>query len=180
MIGEVPEGLLSQAQKEALNAGVSLVIDMFLDDLIALRSGGEFEDTSMSDQLPARFAHKYDPGFPRKFLVAAVTAAWKLAQPGSWPLGCVAEELALQAIVDHAEAVLQLEGSSEDLTDFLDLATKDSDYLLLFDPAWDGIEDSQQGRDARVVNLKFEEWFEPFYDAMPVHPYVASDPSSRS
>lgn len=56
MIGDVPEGFLSDAQREALDTGVSLVIDMFLDDLIALRSGGEFEDTSMSIHVPARFA----------------------------------------------------------------------------------------------------------------------------
>ncbi|MGH8923843.1 MAG: hypothetical protein ACRDWA_04250 [Acidimicrobiia bacterium] len=180
VIGNVPEGLLTAKQEKALDAGVSLVIDMFLDDLFLLASNGEFEDTNMSGHLPARFAHLYTRGFARKFFVSAVTVSWKLAQPGSWPLGCVAEELALQAIVDHAEEWLSAGESTEDLADFLDLATKDGDYQLLFDMAWDGIEDSREGRDHRVWNLRFEDWFEPFYDEVPVHPYVASDTSSHS
>ncbi|NIA26110.1 MAG: hypothetical protein GWP04_11160 [Gammaproteobacteria bacterium] len=49
---------------------------------------------------------------------------------------------------------------------------------MLYDMAWDGIEDSEFGRELRVMNLVFDEWFAPFYENVQVHPYVESDSSS--
>ena len=39
---------------------------------------------------------------------------------------------------------------------------------------WDGVEDSELGRRLGVANLRFDEWFHPFRDQIPVHPYSSA------
>jgi hypothetical protein len=180
MIGDVPEGLLSSEQEDALRSAAVTLLDEFFSDVGHLEAGGDFADTEMAGYLPARFLPKYDHLFAKEFLVCVATVASKLAGPGHSMLACVGEELALHAIVDMAAAVLDLRGEEADLGDFLELANEDRDYELLFDMAWDGIEDSDTGRDMRVANLAFDDWFKPFREGHPVHPYVEPDSSSFS
>jgi hypothetical protein len=180
VIGDVPEGLLSATQMEALRRSATALLDRFFSDIGHLEAGGGFPDTDMMEYLPARFAPTYDHLFAKEFLVCLATVVSKLVQPGNWPLACVGEELALNALIENAEEILKEKGESGGLGDFRELATKDNDYLMLFDRAWDGIEDSDLGRQVRVMNLAFDEWFERFYEGIPVHPYVEPDSSSLS
>jgi hypothetical protein len=83
-------------------------------------------------------------------------------------------------LIEEAESILEVRDEEADFGDFRELAFKDEDYLMLFDMAWDGIEDSDLGRQVRVMNLAFDEWFEPFYEGIPVHPYVEPGSSSPS
>jgi hypothetical protein len=180
VIGDVPEGLLSPKQDGALRAAVTILLDRFFADVGHLKAGGDFADTDMAEYLPPRFAAKYNHVFAKEFLVCLATVATKLIQPGNWPLACVGEELALSAMIQDAETILEERGGEADLGDFRELATKDNDYLMLFDMAWDGIEDADLGRQVRVMNLALNEWFEPFYEGIPVHPYVEPEPPSFS
>ncbi len=145
-------------------------------DVGHLEAGGGFDTTDMAAYLPARFAARYDYLFAKEFVVCLATVACKLVQPGNWPLACVAEELALHVVVEEAEAILEAGGEEADFDDVRELAFKDEDYLMLYDMAWDGIGDSEFGRELRVMNLAFDEWFEPFHESVPVHPFVESEP----
>ena len=176
MIGDMPDGLLSSEQKNALRSAAFVLLDRLFADVGHLEAGGDFGDTDMVDYLPARFLPKYDHLFAKEFLVCVATVAWKLASPGHSMLACVGEELALHALVTEAEEILEARGAGVDLADLLELATEDADYELLFDMAWDGIEDSDTGRDMRVANLAFDDWFKPFRETDPIHPYLAPGP----
>jgi hypothetical protein len=54
--------------------------------------------------------------------MATATVAWKLAQPQWHPLACIAEELALNAFVKKAEALLADGGVKADFAVFEDSA----------------------------------------------------------
>jgi len=180
LIGDVAAGLLSQHQERALKAAATTLLDRFFADVGHLEAGGDFESTDLIECLPPRFASKYDHLFAKEFVVCLAAVGSKLVQPGNWPLACVAEELALHALIEEAESILEVGDEEADFGDFRELAFKDDDYLMLFDMAWDGIEDSDLGRQVRVMNLAFDEWFEAFYERIPVHPYVEPGSSSPS
>jgi hypothetical protein len=59
------------------------------------------------------------------------------------------------------------------------LAFEDWDFEMLFDPAYDGVEDSVDPRN-EVVNLHFDEWFKPFNDDRVIHLYLDESQSDKS
>jgi hypothetical protein len=54
-------------------------------------------------------------------------------------------------------------------------AFQDADFEVLFDARLDGLEDDDWVADLALANLRFEEWFRPFRDGVPIHPYVAEE-----
>lgn len=176
MIGDVPDGMLSSDQEDALRRATVTLLDRFFADIGYLESGGEFSATDMVAYLPARFVSKYDHLFAKEFLVCVAAVAGKVVSPRHSTLACVGEELALHALVTEADEILEARGAGVDLGDFLNLATEDADYELLFSMAWDGIEDSDTAREEGMANLAFDDWFRPFRETDPVHPYVEPGP----
>jgi hypothetical protein len=74
----------------------------------------DFVDTTMADWLPPQYLHRYaKEGIVRRWLVTLITVAGKLRAPGWQPVSCVAEELALHAIVRTAEGVYEEEHGEE-------------------------------------------------------------------
>jgi hypothetical protein len=71
------------------------------------------------------------------------TVPWKLQSPDPQELACVAEELALNAIVGQAQALLETCGKAVDLGDVYEWAFQDTDFAFLFDVRFDGIEESE-------------------------------------
>ena len=98
--------------------------------------------------------------------LATIIRSWiwtiLLVRPGNWRLANVGEELALHALIDQAEAVLEAAGEDPDLGDFREAAIEDLDCLLLFDLRFDGFEDSPVADRLGMTNLRFEDWFKPF------------------
>jgi hypothetical protein len=77
----------------------------------------------------------------------------------------VAEELALFALIRQAQVLLDLREAESDeqvWSDFRDGVFEDEDFLFLFNPELDGIEESEWARQHAVVGLRFSEWFQPF------------------
>ncbi|CAN5697774.1 hypothetical protein BH18ACT6_BH18ACT6_25200 [soil metagenome] len=171
MIGDVPEGLLSAEQDKALRTATTILLDRFFADVGHLEAGGEFDDTAMAGYLPPIFLPKYTSVFAKQFLICVAMVGWKLAQPEPSRLGCVGEELALRGLIEEAEAILEVGGHDTDLGGFHELAFDDTDFLMLFEPAFDGIEDSDIGTEMGVGHLAFEDWFKPFYQGV-AHPYL--------
>jgi len=156
--------MLPPDHASALRAAVHELIDEFCEDIAALLEAPEkVEETSMSQYLPRCYRGRYSPLFAKQFLMATATVAWKLAQPQWHPLACIAEELALNAVVRKAEALLEAQGRKPDFILFEDSALEDLDIEVMFDPAWDGYEEE--------TSLAFEYWFSPFRADEPAHPY---------
>ena len=160
----------------ALREAVVSLNDHLQMDLEGLLRGGEFGATFTSCYLPAKYLPSYDAGLLRRFLVCVVVVGWKLFDPvHEHRLACTAEELALRAIIQRAEEVLEeQEQEPVDFSYLVDVAYEDTDFEMLFDPSLDGIEDSPSGKFLRMVNLKLQEWFLPFNPERGdvVHPYA--------
>jgi len=174
MIGDEPRSILNADHERALSTAVHVLIDEFLDDIVALQRGEPFADTTMADYLPSTYRHRYDLLFAKRFLACIYTVAWKLQSPDPQVLACVGEELALHALIQCAEGILERQGAEADFDSLRETALEDEDYALLFDPQWDSVEDSVLGRRLGVANLHFDEWFQPFREQIPVHPYSSA------
>jgi hypothetical protein len=173
MIGADTGAVLTPAMWDALGGAGDVLIDCYCDDLAHLASGGAFAGTFMAGDLPAVFQRRYDYLFAKKFLSCLMTVVWKLQAPEQYELACVAEELALYALIEQARAELDERGVDADFGDFCDDAFQDLDFLWLFDPKYDGIADSPEGVYLGVGYLRVEEWFEPFLNVPYAHPYAS-------
>ena len=139
-----------------------------------------FVDSSLGSHLPRRHVFRYTPLFAKRFFTCFLTVAWKVAQrrPPSQLLSCVAEELALYALIKEAEAHMEIQELAYDFGDFEDVAFQDLDFEWLYDPKFDGIEDSALANELAMANLRFEDWFKPFDNASTfIHPYAWDDPT---
>lgn len=130
--------------------------------------------------LPPSFRPFYDLDFTERFLAVLMTVGWKLRSPHPYRHGCVAEELAFDAVVREAEHVmadlwekpqpaLDFDAATErfrtlDLETFRDHAVKDEDYLMLWDPELVDAQDLDQENQYGFMGLRFTEWFEAFHD----------------
>jgi hypothetical protein len=78
----------------------------------------------------------------------------------------VAEDIARWVLIKQAEVQLELADEDSDpdaWSDFREFAFEDKDFLWLYSPELDGIEESEWRREHAVVNLKFSEWFKRFH-----------------
>ena len=137
---------LTPVQREALYRATRQLADMFFADLRRLaRREVTFAETDMADYLPRKHLSRYNLSFAERFLVCVLTVAWKLREPGVQWLACTAEELALRAIVEEARALLladpELDEAEANFNSFDSVAFEDWDFEMLFDPAYDGVED---------------------------------------
>ena len=173
MIGSDSGATLTPVMWEALHGAGDVLIDSYCDDLAHLSTGGAFDATFMSSDLPRRYLARYDYLFAKRFFTCLVTVVWKLGAPEQYDLACVAEEMALHALIEQATMDLERRGVEADFGDFCDDAFQDLDFLWLFDPKYDGIEDSPEGAFLGVGNLHFDEWFTPFLNVLYVHPYAS-------
>jgi len=158
--------VLTESHREALRAASVIYLEECYDALRSTPPEASFEDTAITAYLPLRYAHYYDGLFAKEWTTTVAIVGWKLAQRGRPRLACVAEELALNAIVREANAYLEIHDQESDTAawdDFRDLAFEDEDYRYLFDPAFDGIEsDAEAAERLTLVGLPFPEWFKPF------------------
>ena len=135
---------------------------------------GDGEDSLLAGLLPSAYTLRYTGVFLKMWFVTVLTVGYKLAQrgPPGPLLSCTAEELALRALIEEAKEVLGREGIDADFGLFEDEAFQDADHEFLFMPEADGIEDSPEGAQLGIGNLRFDEWFTPFLNASSqVHPY---------
>ncbi|MFC8510852.1 hypothetical protein ACFU3J_24785 [Streptomyces sp. NPDC057411] len=159
----------------ALVYGAEVLIDELYDDVQALAE----EDTNVAgceghlwhlDQLPPRYAARYDELFARRFLVTAVALTTRFTDGGFDRLGCLAEELVLKFLLEQAHVTLDLYGLLDDgvATALERFASKvygdDEDVDRLFDDTAD-----------ELPAVGFGTWFTPFGEDRYVHPYAADE-----
>jgi hypothetical protein len=158
--------------REAVLSGCSLVVDGAFNSLDALADSESFADTFMANWLPRKYLPRYDIRFARSFAVCLIAVAGKLTDRHPHVLASVAEEMALAAILDEGESAFDLDGRKVDMRAEAEAAFQDTDFELLFDAHWDGLEEDDAVSHLAMANLRFEDWFRPFQDEIPVHPYV--------
>lgn len=181
-IGErsYPHDELSDRARQALRTAATMVADELFEDVRELASGARtLEDSNAWTYLPPKYRPRYTPLFVQQFLVCVVVVGWKLFdEQQEHRLDCLAEELALNAILTCAEGVVEIEeGDPVDFGYVVDMAYEDADFEALFDASRDGVEDTHVGRDVLgMTHLKFNEWFRPFNRGYRVHSYVDQAP----
>ncbi|HJS93738.1 MAG TPA: hypothetical protein VJ741_05705 [Solirubrobacteraceae bacterium] len=158
--------ILPDTHREALRRASVIYLEECYDAIRSTPLDADFRETAIAEHLPTRFEPYYDGLFAKEWTTTVAIVGWKLAQEGRPKLACLAEELALNALI--REAITQLEIHDQDSDDgawgdFRDLAFEDEDFLYLFDPAFDGIEDDPEATEhLTLVGLPFAQWFKPF------------------
>jgi hypothetical protein len=169
--------VLPETHREALRRASVVYLEECYDTLRSTPTGSDFRETAITEHLPPRYDSYYDGLFAKEWTTTVAVVGWKLAQRGKPQITCVAEELALFALMREAITQLDLHDQSSDASawgDFRDLAFEDEDFLYLFDPSFDGIEDDPEAIEhLTLVNLSFPQWFKPFAaeDGGTPHPF---------
>jgi hypothetical protein len=174
------DDVLGSKERNALQSAVDVLIDDFLMDAANTNATDwSVHNTAMSSYLPPHYLVRFSSRHARQFLVATISVAGYLVQP-HWPYpSCLAEELALRALIEMAQTDLELHGWDEGNFDaFIDTAYMDVDFELLFDPANDGIEDTELGRNFGMASLALRDWAKQYGGASQVHPYLWQDGES--
>ncbi len=167
--------VLSDLNRQALHAAVALLLD---DGFETLASSGDLSESMLGWYLPPLLQPHYHEVLYRSMLVAIAKVGGQLADTDAPTLRCVADEIALHVIIEQAGAWLETRGEVDEGWDvYEDCVFEDVDFELLYDPAWDGIEDpdSDLARQEGMANLHPKDWFKPFRPDEPVHPYYADE-----
>ena len=174
-----------------------VLIDELIDDIVSLRAeesaagqygaAAQIEDTWVLCQLPARFAARYTPLFAQRLLVAVVDVTGRLTK-GWEPLASVAQELGLRILLNLVDIVAETAGVTLDdgwRGHLEEILFEDIDHEMLYNPAYDGIEDDPESQPPGMAPMRFEDWFKPFSDERTMPPYAlpravsAEPPESR-
>ncbi len=172
------ERVLPKRAANALRTAIDLLTDFIHEDLRHLGPDSVLGDEHhLLGYLPTKYQLNYARLFVQRFLACVTVVGWKLHDSREHMLACVAEELALNALITVAKGVLEIEdqdaeGEPVDFDALEDVAYEDMDFQFLFDMSMDGIENTDTGRNLRIVNLPFGDWFKPFTGRV-VHPYAS-------
>ncbi len=171
---------LTKPQKKALYTSMCYLYETYIDDLAALSHDRvNFEDTSIADALPPRFAPCYNFLFAKKFFACFVTATERIRN--SEHPRCVAEEMAVKQIIEYSITMTEAQCSKsrkvvnsiiKGLRGFEEAIFEDEDFLFLWNGAFDGIE---YIKELGMANLECSKWFKAFRKKQPVNPFVEDD-----
>lgn len=158
--------VLATEDREKVQTAFDMLVDAFEADVHALAAGRPFDGTLMRTYLPAAGGH--DVAFAIRFLVATTLVRERFRLGVPFPATCVAEEIALHAVMRTAIGLAAEDGDTA-AADRLDQITEsllpDLDFLLLFE------ESAQLSREQAallgVTHLWPEDWFRPFDTAAP-------------
>jgi hypothetical protein len=168
-LGEAFRSILPLRHRQALTGAAEIFLDEWLDDI-----GGP---GSVRDALPPRYRMEFSPRLARQLWVCLVLVVWKLGQPAYPGVACVAEQLVIQALIERARALLEMDGADAGdraWGDFEDAVYPDTDFEILFSPDRDGLAESRVGELLGMVSLRFEDLFATQYAATtgPLHPLL--------
>lgn len=168
-------------QREALDTAGSVLLDQWYDDIAAmLLDETDPRETAMAELLPPSFRPRFTVLLAKSFHVCLGSVLWRLAQSEWTPPLCLAEEIVLYLLIQDAQAVIEIEAEELpadpallDFGAFKDAAFEDGDVEYLFDPKYDGIDRSPQGRFLGIGSQSLADAFRPYYGGGlgAVHPY---------
>ena len=157
---------LKKSQKDYIIQGIDLLTDLILESMEQLENGISYNDTEMGQMeiLPNCYRHRYDVNFLKQFFDVILAIIYKLNDLDFiWLLNSVAEEIAMNAILDEAIVVAEINEKNIDFDDLYTRFFEDADYEILFATHLDGLQDDEEFTEAnQIINLKFDDWFKPF------------------
>jgi hypothetical protein len=178
--------LLNDDVEKALIGAMDVIDDQFTEEIashfVVPDSGyvGSFSD----QHLPQRYRSSYSPGLVRGLHICFIQVVAHLTADPWVGLACRGEEFVLDAVLNQARILAELEELpaapmarlERALGQIAEEAFDDFDFTFAFDPAADGIDDpdTELGRQVGMsMRLHPRYWFEPIGDR-PVHPLVRS------
>ncbi len=166
---------------EALRAAGYLFLDELFDAVNEVIATTSHEP--LLSWLPGQFSQHYTPFFAKRFLVCAISVTGMIDQwdGESVVASCTAEALVVRALIQTAQSLVALEAEANgrkptadadalDFSLFEELMLPDTDVEWLFDPAYDGIEDTEIAQSQGMM-LRPEDWFTPYIGPGWIHPY---------
>src|SRR5688572_23040402 len=112
MLANAWRSVLPESHRVALDTALQWEIDIFFEEWHEIANEQlSFVDSSLGSKLPRRYALRYSTLFAKRFFTCFLSVGWKLAQrrrPAEL-LSCVAEELALHALIRQAEAHMEMD-----------------------------------------------------------------------
>ena len=166
---EVPE-----SHRIALEIAYSDFLDAYFH--ISPTDAGKIEQ--IADWLPKKYASRYSPLFSLRFIICMSSVGERLVQPEKTaPVPrCTAEAFALHILIQQATAILKdVQRIDADFTEFRSLASRDTDFLALYEAAEDPPGADLNKRIPLPNNLDFNDWFKPFDPLEPVNPFIYED-----
>ena len=172
------------AVPEESRPALRLAATLYLDDILHCHVEGTAEYSMAIDALPPNFRLRIEKDLYR-WSVAFSVAGTKLAREEPLPPACVAECLAMWAVLDLAAGILEdgpdfglrIQVPEDEALEWregvLDAIFPDTDFLFLYEGFADGIgayPDEPVAKAMRMVNLAYADWFRPF-DGCEGHPY---------
>ena len=101
--------ILPEDHQRAIYDSIEILTDSFMVDLTQrVRRREDFEPGFMLIYLPDKYRLRYDMRFAMSFFVCFLTVCWKLRAPDSYWPACTAEELALNAILEHGAELIDI------------------------------------------------------------------------
>lgn len=164
-----------------------IVVEELFEDVVDLHTqeviqADDIDETWILSQLPSRFAAGYCARFARMFLVALVDVTSRFAR-GWEPLTCVAQELCLRVLLNEVEVMADLAVVTLDDNwrgHLEDILFEDLDHELLYDPAYDGIEEDPDSQPPGMAPMAFSDWFAPFSAERSMPPYALPEARDES
>lgn len=97
-------GVLAHAGRRALLEAIERLTEVALDAVVKMMNDGRaFAHTCIAGYYPFPHLPRYSPFVVRQLVVCLLTAGVELAQPRRYERACVGEELAVNALIAHAE-----------------------------------------------------------------------------
>lgn len=176
--GRYADHELPENHARAISDSIKQLTDLFFEDLDPLLSDDVeapkrlTAGSGMAEYLPPQHLRRYSTLFVKKFLGSLIVVGWKLGALHVYQLACVAEELAMRALIERAKQNLRERGERADFGRFRTAVFADEDFEDLFDPRKDGFEKLGE---LETANLAFQDWFKPFQAGSPVHPLLGDE-----
>ena len=165
--------VLSKRQIEYLSAAFDLINDQLRNDIMILTTDeNAFGDLWIWNELPPIGRAHLDIHMVFKLFTAFITLVYKFHNEEEFRFGNRAEELLLHVSIEHAIGLAEMNG--EDLEAFENFKVnvfEDEDFLMMYEPEFDGFEESRYGEMMGIRSLSPKNWFEAYDASRNSHPF---------
>ncbi len=171
------EHILSKKQIEYLSYGFDLMYDEIKNDIGTLsRNEKETDNTWLWDVLPPIGRAELNINMAFKLLTSLITFVYKFHIEEDFMLGNRAEELLLHIAIENALGIAEGDQVEiEDYNSFIGYFYEDTDFLMMYDQEYDGIDESTIGEMMSIGSLSPKDWFCPYNKPRRQHPFFWPD-----
>ena len=167
------KNILSEKQVEYITAAFVVMNNQMREDIITLAKDEDaHEGLWIWNELPPVGRAALDMPMLFKLFTAFITLVYKFHSEEEFRLGNRAEELLLYIAIEYAKGLAETAGEEiEEFEDFKVYAFEDEDFLMMYEPKFDGFEESEHGEMMGIGSLSPKEWFEAYNEPKNPHPF---------